>query len=93
MESGRVRLGVDFVAHPVSKAAWEYHQGAYPILKNFLMERLGRSLSREEFEDFRLLCSCVALSLEILPPIDERVLRAAETALTATELSILPVHH
>lgn len=85
-----IHLGPDLVARAVPQGVWDYQHGAYRVLPGFLGEREGRSLSPEEFEDFRLTAGALARTLEILPEVDRLIPEARAGALSAHELGIGP---
>jgi hypothetical protein len=85
-----IHLGANLVARPVPAAVWEYQQGAYPVVRNYLKERENRSLSLMEFDDFRLMIAAVRLTIERLPALDELLAQVAAGALSGQELGLVP---
>jgi hypothetical protein len=67
---------------------WEYQQGAYPVLRFFLEERVGRALDSDEFDQFRYLAAATRLTIERLPEIDQLVAHAVADAFTVDELGL-----
>jgi len=76
-----VHMAPTLRATPIAASSWDYQQGAYPVLRDFLEARTGRSLSPEEFSQFRLLAAAVKLSIGLLETLDDLLPRVAETAL------------
>lgn len=81
-------LAPGLAAIEIESEEWQYQQGAYRVLRDFVDARRGRQLTREEFNEFRLLAASVRLTLEQLPRLDELVAEAAEDACTAGELRV-----
>jgi predicted helicase len=81
-----LHLAPTLTAKPIMPEAWRYQQGSYPVLRGFLDARVGRALTSEEFNEFRLLAAAVQMTLDRLPKIDELVPAIALSALTAEEL-------
>ncbi|MEX2645577.1 MAG: type ISP restriction/modification enzyme [Gaiellaceae bacterium] len=81
-------LAPTLVARNITPEAWQYQQGAYPVLRLFLEAREARELSSDEFQEFRLLAGAVRLTLDRLPFVDALIPQLADTAFTASELGI-----
>jgi Type ISP C-terminal specificity domain/N-6 DNA Methylase len=81
-----LHLSANLVARPVSRAAWTYQQGAYPVVREYVDARIGRPLHAEEFDELRRIIAAVSLTGDRLPVVDDLVTRAADAAFTAADL-------
>ena len=81
-----IKIADDLVAKNITPSVWRYQQGAYPVVRNYLQAREGRSLSADEFEEFRRLVGAVRLTLDRLGPIDESIGELTSTAFELNEL-------
>lgn len=89
-ETQTLHLSDTLTATSVTPEMWDYQQGSYRVLRDYLDERQGRALDSGEFDDFRSLVAVVKLTLERLPAIDALVEQAAADSLTVDDLG-LPV--
>jgi hypothetical protein len=87
-EAHELHLSSALKARPISPAAWEYRHGAYRVLREYLAGREGRVLTGEEFGDFRRVAGAVAMTLQLLPRLDELVNRACAGAFDRGELGL-----
>ena len=87
-ESRKLYLADDLAATEIEPEEWQYQQGAYPVLRDFVDARRGRPLSGEEFAQFRGLVADVRLTLKQLPRLNELVEEVARDAFTTEELRI-----
>lgn len=82
----RVQLAPTLSALDIAPAAWTYQQGAYPVLRNFLVAREGRRLTSEEFMEFRRLVAAVRLTLDRVAALEDLMPDVAKSAFTAQDL-------
>jgi hypothetical protein len=87
-ETQTLSLADSLKATPVTEEMWNYQQGAYRVLRDYLDEREGRALDSQEFDDFRNLCAIVKLTLDRLPAIDGQMEMAVQDSFTADDLGL-----
>lgn len=87
-ETQALHLADTLTARPVTEEMWNYQQGAYRVLRDYLDERQGRGLTSQEFDDFRNLCAVVKLTLDRLPAIDGLMEMAGEDSFTVDDLGL-----
>lgn len=87
-EAKSIRLAATLSALSVEPAEWQYQQGAYPVLRDFVDSRRGRTLSREEFDEFRRLVAAVRFTVRLLPRLDEILPGVVANSLTAEDLGL-----
>jgi hypothetical protein len=85
---GAILVSPQLVARPVSAAVWNYQQGAYRVVRDFLQVREGRPLTAQEFDDFRRIVATVKLTIDRLPALDAWLSKATKNAFRAEELGL-----
>jgi len=70
-ENIRVYINKKQYFEGVSKEVWEYHVGAYQVMKKYLKDRRRRELSLEEINHYMKIAKAIELTIETQSEIDD----------------------
>ena len=66
-------LGPGLKLETISPAAWQFQVGAHQVLRKWLKDRRGRTLSPNELAHYARMVACVERTLALAPRIDETI--------------------
>ena len=71
-ETQRVYFNEEQCFEGIPKEVWEYHIGAYQVMKKYLKDRKGRKLSLDEIGHYMRVAKAIRLTVEIQREIEKK---------------------